>query len=87
MIKKVALHATYPTFFAKTPRIWTFQKIDPEISANFWFFSSKLYFFDKNKVAVPKSQGISCKVSLVRVKKETLHCRRYLEQRGAAGAH
>ena len=34
--------------FPKTPRIWTFQKIDPEISAKFlMFFLSKFYFFEK----------------------------------------
>ena len=51
MIKKVALRATYPTFFAKTPRIWTFQKIDPEISAKFLeIFHQKLFIFEKIKL-------------------------------------
>ena len=50
MIKKVALRATYPTFLAKTPRIWTFQKIDPEISVIFWNFVIKKYLFRKIKL-------------------------------------
>ena len=72
-IFKIALRATCH-FFSKTPRIWTFQKIDPEISAKFlmifcWFF---FFFFQKKSWRSWFSKMLMSKTLTSMSKKRTL---------------